>query len=195
MAGAESKRVSIQRVNTWTEKADATLARIVLQNIESGETQLKGFQQAGAILGRTVAACGYRWNGVLRRNYRNDIDKARQIRNVQKRAKADSTNTLQPRTQSITSSEAMRDAIGFLQNFETDFRRAEALVAKLERERDELAGRVRELEEFAENHQQNTSAPLSAERLHSDAQTLVEILQRAKNLVPLQPNTDDESKG
>lgn len=191
MAGAESKRVSIQRVNTWTEEADATLARTVLQNIESGETQLKGFQQAGAILGRTVAACGYRWNGVLRQEYRNEIDKAKQMRNVQERAKTDSTDTPQPRRESITSSKAMRDAIHFLQNFEADFRRAEALVTMLERERDELAARVGEFEKNAESHQKSIRTPLSAKRLHRDAQTLVDILQRAKNLT-IGPSTPDQ---
>lgn len=65
------------RSDAWTPDDDRKLADIVLRHIREGSTQLNAFVEAANLLGRTPAACGYRWNGVVRRNYSDDIKQAK----------------------------------------------------------------------------------------------------------------------
>ena len=66
------------RSDAWTPEDDGKLAEIVLRHILEGSTQLNAFVEAANLLGRTPAACGYRWNGVVRRNHTEDIKQAKQ---------------------------------------------------------------------------------------------------------------------
>ena len=68
------------RSDAWTPEDDVTLAELVLRHIREGSTQLVAFDEAAALLGRTSAACGYRWNGVVRRHYEDAIRDAKQVR-------------------------------------------------------------------------------------------------------------------
>ncbi|WP_338709174.1 hypothetical protein [Paenibacillus amylolyticus] len=72
------------RKDSWDVEADLFLAQTVLQHIESGSTQLKAFEEASEKLKRSKAACGFRWNGSLRKKYEDAIRKAKQIRNQNK---------------------------------------------------------------------------------------------------------------
>ncbi|MET1174479.1 hypothetical protein [Paenibacillus amylolyticus] len=69
-----------QRKDAWDADADLYLAQTVLKHIESGSTQLKAFEEAGEKLSRTSGACGFRWNGALRKRYETAIEKARLVR-------------------------------------------------------------------------------------------------------------------
>ncbi|BCJ86998.1 RsfA family transcriptional regulator [Effusibacillus dendaii] len=66
------------RSDAWTSDDDQKLADIVLRHIREGSTQLNAFVEAANLLGRTPAACGYRWNGVVRRNFGEEIKLAKQ---------------------------------------------------------------------------------------------------------------------
>jgi len=68
------------RSDAWTPEDDVTLAELVLKHIREGSTQLIAFDEAASLLGRTSAACGYRWNGVVRRHYDEAIRDAKQVR-------------------------------------------------------------------------------------------------------------------
>lgn len=78
----------ITRSDAWTPEDDTKLAEIVLRHIRDGSTQLNAFVESANLLGRTPAACGYRWNGVVRRHFENEI----------KRAKLDKKERLQGKT-------------------------------------------------------------------------------------------------
>ena len=69
-----------QRQDAWSEEEDALLAELVLKFIREGGTQLEAFREAARRLGRTPAACGFRWNAVLRRRYAEDIRLAKMAR-------------------------------------------------------------------------------------------------------------------
>ncbi|SEB27643.1 hypothetical protein [Paenibacillus sp. 276b] len=68
------------RKDGWDTDADLYLAQTVLKHIESGSTQLKAFEEASEILKRTSAACGFRWNGAVRKKYEQAIEKAKMVR-------------------------------------------------------------------------------------------------------------------
>ncbi|MCX7570576.1 RsfA family transcriptional regulator [Tumebacillus sp. DT12] len=65
------------RSDAWTADDDQKLAEIVLRHIREGSTQLNAFVESANLLGRTPAACGYRWNGVVRKHYEDHIKDAK----------------------------------------------------------------------------------------------------------------------
>jgi|SRR5690625_3439224 len=66
------------RQDAWTDDEDIKLAEIVLNYIRNGRTQLEAFKYAGDILSRTAAACGFRWNATLRKQYEEAIKLAKE---------------------------------------------------------------------------------------------------------------------
>jgi prespore-specific regulator len=73
-----------QRHDIWTEKDDALLAETVLRKIREGSTQLAAFEEVGEQLGRTAAACGFRWNSTLRKKYSKEVAEAKSVRKADK---------------------------------------------------------------------------------------------------------------
>lgn len=65
------------RQDAWTEEEDILLADTVLRHIREGGTQLKAFEEVGKQLGRTGAACGFRWNSCIRKQYADAIEAAK----------------------------------------------------------------------------------------------------------------------
>lgn len=68
------------RQDAWSHEEDVLLAETVLRYIQEGKTQLTAFQEVGDQLSRTAAACGFRWNATLRKQYDEAIQKAKQNR-------------------------------------------------------------------------------------------------------------------
>ncbi|MBT2710498.1 hypothetical protein [Bacillus sp. ISL-47] len=59
---------------------DQLLAEVVLGYIRKGGTQLQAFKKVGKQLSRTSAACGFRWNAKVRKNYCMEIESAKQYK-------------------------------------------------------------------------------------------------------------------
>lgn len=72
------------RQDAWTGEDDSTLAEVVLKHIRDGSTQLAGFNEASRRLGRTAAACGFRWNACVRKQFRQGIEVAKEERKARK---------------------------------------------------------------------------------------------------------------
>lgn len=68
------------RQDAWVEENDALLAEAVIRHVKEGSTQLNAFEEAGDLLNRTAAACGFRWNAVVRRIYEEDLAQAKKER-------------------------------------------------------------------------------------------------------------------
>ncbi|MBM6619700.1 RsfA family transcriptional regulator [Bacillus suaedaesalsae] len=79
------------RSDAWTHEDDLLLAETVLRYIREGGTQLQAFEEVGDKLNRTSAACGFRWNAEIRRQYEQAIQIAKKQRKERKRALANST--------------------------------------------------------------------------------------------------------
>lgn len=69
-----------ERQDAWTKEEDALLAEIVLDYIHHGKTQLEAFKHIGKQLSRTPAACGFRWNAQIRKQYTDAILTAKAAR-------------------------------------------------------------------------------------------------------------------
>ncbi|WEG11676.1 RsfA family transcriptional regulator [Pullulanibacillus sp. KACC 23026] len=72
--------MSAIRQDAWTDDEDLLLAETVLRHIREGSTQLSAFEEVGKTLSRTPAACGFRWNSLIRKRYENAISLAKKQR-------------------------------------------------------------------------------------------------------------------
>jgi prespore-specific regulator len=70
----------LTRQDAWSQDEDLLLAEVVLRNIREGGTQLKAFEEVGKQLSRTAAACGFRWNSFVRKQYKSGIELAKKQR-------------------------------------------------------------------------------------------------------------------
>lgn len=68
------------RQDAWMEENDVLLAETVLRHVREGSTQLSAFEEVGDALNRTAAACGFRWNAVVRSNYEEELEEAKKER-------------------------------------------------------------------------------------------------------------------
>lgn len=68
------------RQDAWTKDEDVLLAETVLRYIREGKTQLEAFKEVAKKLSRTSAACGFRWNATIRKEYHNAIQFAKEAR-------------------------------------------------------------------------------------------------------------------
>ncbi len=81
----------LTRQDAWSQDEDLLLAEVVLRNIREGGTQLKAFEEVGKQLSRTAAACGFRWNSYVRKQYKSGIELAKkQRKEAKKQAKSQS---------------------------------------------------------------------------------------------------------
>ena len=75
-----------QRQDAWSEENDLLLAETVLRHVREGSTQLNAFEEVGDKLNRTSAACGFRWNAVVRHDYEKALSLAKKQRKQRMRA-------------------------------------------------------------------------------------------------------------
>lgn len=74
-----------ERQDAWTEENDLILAETVLRHVREGSTQLNAFEEVGDKLNRTSAACGFRWNAVVRHDYEQALQLAKKQRKQRQR--------------------------------------------------------------------------------------------------------------
>ncbi|MBB5172188.1 RsfA family transcriptional regulator [Texcoconibacillus texcoconensis] len=68
------------RQDAWSKDEDLLLAEVVLRHIREGGTQLAAFEEVARKLSRTSAACGFRWNSTIRKQYKSAIARAKEDR-------------------------------------------------------------------------------------------------------------------
>ncbi|MFD2213847.1 Myb-like DNA-binding domain-containing protein [Metabacillus endolithicus] len=73
------------RHDAWTQEEDRLLAKTVVNHIKDGSTQTAAFNEISDKINRTPAACSYRWNAEVRKEYVNDIELAKKKHKENKR--------------------------------------------------------------------------------------------------------------
>lgn len=185
------------RQDAWTEETDLLLAETVLRHIREGSTQLKAFDEVGDRLNRTSAACGFRWNAIVRDQYRDAIELAKKQRKDQKRLQAvhqttptTSTSVTKdvPKPNHSGSSINLDDVIQFLQNLNQNEISSETLEFENEKLRKESKGMLERNKELEKNL---SRLEREHQLVQEDYQSLIQIMERARRMVVFQ---EDESQ-
>lgn len=211
------------RQDAWTEENDLLLAETVLRHVREGSTQLNAFEEVGDKLNRTSAACGFRWNAVVRHQYEKALQLAKKQRKQRQRLLGKESNgkkkllytpptpaveeyqsvhsipleemgqleELSPLEETVVQTVqvvqpvpqqglTMQTVISFLQNFDHSNLQVDYLKIeneRLKRELTELRQKNRELEKTVTELEKNSVT------VQEDYETLVKIMNRARNLV------------
>lgn len=183
------------RSDAWTPDDDTRLADLVLNHIRIGSTQLKAFEEAAKMLGRTPAACGYRWNGVVRKHYRDGIETAKHARKSPVESAATDTPALPLARNTSASmidhradsqgatSESIKDVIHFLEAYDTQYQKLRLYLTQVEGEKVVLAQRVEALQDQLKTKPPIPEKSVSPKQLEEDSRTLFAIMERARKLL------------
>lgn len=132
------------RQDSWTNDNDLLLASTVLQNIRNGGTQLAAFKEVAKLLNRTPAACGFRWNSYVRKQYQEEIQQAKQNRKV-----GNNISLSEQKKETNSLSMTLDDIILFLKNYKktNEFTKLQNQIENLEAENQSILQRVTMYEE------------------------------------------------
>ena len=200
------------RQDAWSHEDDLLLAETVLRHIREGSTQLDAFEEVGDKLNRTGAACGFRWNAIVRKKYEKAVDLAKKQRKQLKRAQQkrpvrtwQSTYTQEvissPVAQEVQEVQAqevgaveasgrsitLRDVIVFLQNLKTNDQNS----TRLEEENKTLWKKNEELENTIKAQQKEIEKlKKNHQTIEEDYQSLISIMDRARRMVMLSEDAE-----
>ncbi|MCA1047006.1 RsfA family transcriptional regulator [Bacillus toyonensis] len=134
----------ISRQDSWTNDNDLLLATIVLEYIRNSGTQLSAFKEVAKQLTKTPAACGFRWNSYLRKQYEKEIQQAKQNRKAE-----NNISPSHPQIATNSLSITLDDIITFLKNYKeiNELTTLQNQIAYLEAENCSLSQRVTMYEE------------------------------------------------
>jgi prespore-specific regulator len=184
------------RQDAWSHEEDVVLAETVLRYIREGGTQLAAFEEVGNRLNRTAAACGFRWNAEVRKQYVEAIELAKKQRKERKRALEMAKKLQKENTTLLVPSEdisyqgsspflpasplTLEQCIAFLQTLKQDYEQVEATKKENERLKQEQVQLQKQREELQQKLDR-LEAQQSA--IQEDYEALVKIMERARKLV------------
>ncbi|MFZ0443427.1 MAG: RsfA family transcriptional regulator [Bacillus sp. (in: firmicutes)] len=184
------------RQDAWTQDEDLLLAEVVLRSIREGGTQLQAFEEVGKKLSRTAAACGFRWNSTIRKQYKTGIELAKKQRKEIKK-----NSELEPKEQEFaieSSFIANKETEGSSQMVEEEIVFEEILVylnklyerSQGLKEYEESLGTYKEkIIELEHKLKDVTTENIRLEKefytMENDYKALVEIMERARKMVVL----------
>lgn len=198
------------RQDAWSAEDDLILAEVTLRHIREGSTQLTAFEEVGERIGRTAAACGFRWNSCVRKKYEAAISIAkaqRQKRNYMKKQTPLSVNSAMAslasvemddsiyRSESVTEETISIDAvIRFLRGWKNTVQDTNRQMKSLEkelREKDEEIAALREENERLSTQVNEVQTDYRV--VNDDYKALIQIMDRARRLAFLNEE-EEESK-
>jgi prespore-specific regulator len=191
--------MSAIRQDAWSPEDDLILAEVTLRHIREGSTQLSAFEEVGERIGRTAAACGFRWNSSVRKKYDAAIQIAKSQRQKRNQVKKQTSSTGDVATASsvaLLDNEAApkwegssEDALSFdaiirfLRQWKGTHseltRQLRALEREL-REKDEEIARLREENERLSNEVNNVQTDYRI--VNDDYKALIQIMDRARKM-------------
>lgn len=137
------------RQNAWSKEEDLILAETVLSYIKQGKTQMEAFRDVASRLSRTAAACGFRWNATLRKEYHEEIEQAKEER------KKGVRNELQLNRHEHLTKASIESAIVLLEKMKNnlngeDAENSDLYVEKLKEENEQLKQKLKRYEQTVE---------------------------------------------
>lgn len=189
------------RQDAWSSEDDLLLAETVLRHIREGGTQLKAFDEVGDELNRTSAACGFRWNAVVRNQYNEAIKLAKKQRKEMKRRLSYKPTTVHTMETSMmpamTASEVsvvgnyqqqtqslnLKDVLNFIQSLASK----EGSSLELRKDNEKLMKENLQLMTEKKELEAKLSKLENDHRVvEEDYQSLIQIMNRARRMALLQ---------
>ncbi len=183
------------RQDAWNHDEDLLLAEVVLRHIREGGTQLAAFEEVGKKLSRTPAACGFRWNSLIRKKYDAAITIAKKQRKQANQVSSKSKKkSAQPEKDQVkvmntdNQSLCMEDVINYLQNIQETEMNAESIMEEYQQLKEDYAQLA---EENKELECQIRKVQDEYEKVHEDYRVLLNFMDRARKMAITED--DDES--
>src|SRR5690625_3595651 len=205
--------MSVTRQDAWSPDDDLILAEVTLRHIREGGTQLNAFEEVGERIGRTAAACGFRWNSSVRKKYEAAIQIAKNQRKKRHQLKKKGFTSLPDSMESesfdgeFEAKPEISEKAGEAEQLSIDT--IIRFLRSLKAERNEMTTRLKQLEKEVREKDQslqqlaNENERLNREMNHvqgdyhtvtDDYNTLIKIMDRARKLTLLSEEEDDEPK-
>lgn len=211
--------MSAVRQDAWSDDDDLILAEVTLRHIREGGTQLSAFEEVGERIGRTSAACGFRWNSYVRKKYEPAIQIAkaqRQKRNQLKRQTVSSLHGMSTvssvstmdishprseRNERIDRIEGMSEetisidsVIRFLRQWKVTYQDMTRHTRNLEKELHETQSQLDRIKKDNDRlNKQNNVVETDYRVVNDDYKALIQIMDRARKLAFL-VEEEDENK-
>jgi prespore-specific regulator len=185
--------MSSTRQDAWNQDEDLLLAEVVLRHIRDGGTQLQAFEEVGKQLSRTSAACGFRWNSYVRKQYKSGIELAKKQRKEQKKQ----VSTL-PTVSDIIEEAVDQQQVNKRQEVrEITFKQVLDFLVELNEkaetytnEKEEKQKKLNNINELEKKiyylASENEKLTLELKTIENDYRSLIEIMERARKMVVLQ---------
>ncbi|KZE65767.1 hypothetical protein AWM68_05145 [Fictibacillus phosphorivorans] len=179
------------RQDAWTKDEDAILAEVTLRHIREGSTQLVAFEEVGEKLTRTPAACGFRWNSLIRKQYDKAIAEAKKVRKERNKRKVRQhlsalEESAHPQLSDAKNSDqnekplTLNEIILFLQQLQIEDPSAKSLEA----ENSALLSKLQQLKKENGNLKSKLSkVNKEYETVYRDYKEVLQIMDRARKLV------------
>ncbi|WP_374721967.1 RsfA family transcriptional regulator [Peribacillus tepidiphilus] len=190
--------MSITRQDAWSQDEDLLLAEVVLRHIREGSTQLVAFEEVGKKLSRTAAACGFRWNSFVRKQYKTGIELAKKHRKENKK-RVEISNVKQSELKDemipipkenndhpFQTDISIKEVVAYLQSIESKNNEFIQTIKKLEAENMSLS------EENSKLKFQYETITNQLAHVEEDYRALLDIMERARKLVILEDDKKSE---
>jgi len=191
--------MSSTRQDAWTHEEDLLLAEIVLRQIREGGTQLQAFEIVGKQLSRTAAACGFRWNSYVRKQYKQGIELAKKQRKNRKLGQQQDEDL--PNEELHASESPSAEAVQERQEIEFD---EMVQILKTLYDKAEKSGvQSEDIKTYEEKIQtlekqlyylaaENEKLVNELNAIEKDYKSLIEIMERARKMVGLKDSEGDQ---
>jgi prespore-specific regulator len=201
--------MSAVRQDAWSDEDDLILAEVTLRHIREGSTQLTAFEEVGEKIGRTSAACGFRWNSFVRKKYESAIQIAKAQR--QKRSQLKKQASAVPSVSSVSLLEmgeaehqryervqedsiSMDSVIRYLRQWKTAFQEQARQIRLLEKELQESEDELEKIRrDYEDLNKQAGEVEKDYRVVNDDYRALIQIMDRARKLAFL-VEEDEENK-
>lgn len=192
------------RQDAWSPDDDLLLAEVVLRHIREGSTQLAAFEEVGEKLERTAAACGFRWNSSVRKQYDAAIQIAKAQR--QKRPKTRIQVVNQPKEEVYAAAETV---MSLEQDDQLSFDSVIRYLKNMKQSYGDLTKKVKDLEvshkqaveqlDFVRMENEKLKKKYSSiendyQVVNDDYKTLLQIMDRARKMTLLADSDEYEIK-
>ena len=194
------------RQDAWSPDDDLMLAEVTLRHIRDGSTQLAAFEEVGQRIGRTSAACGFRWNSCVRKRYDEAIGMAKQQRQKRNYLKKQGIGTVREAQQlmgedadavkgevAFAESLSLEAIIRYLRQWKNTVQEINRQLRQLEKELKDKDAQLREYKEQNERlSKEIDEAQNGYQVVNDDYKALIRIMDRARRLAFLSEDAEED---